>query len=86
MVTRLVRSLHLLGRDVGGAHTNWPRIWVYTVCLCHFIRYFGVRNFRTFSVHVFLITDNAASKSMKMFEEVAEMVKGKGTLGYVDCR
>ena len=23
---------------------------------------------------------------MRMFDEVAEMVKGKGTLGYVDCR
>ena len=24
------------------------KLWVYTVCVCHFVRNFGVRNFRTF--------------------------------------
>ena len=28
-------------------------ILVYTDCICHFVRTFGVRNFRTFTVHVF---------------------------------
>ena len=32
------------------------------------------------------VTGNAASKLMPMFEEVAEMVKGKATFGYIDCR
>ena len=30
-------------------------IWVYTVCICHFIRNFGVRNSRTFTVFAILI-------------------------------
>ena len=28
-------------------------IWVYTVCICHFVRAFGVRNFRTVTVAYF---------------------------------
>ena len=30
-------------------------IWVYTVCICHFFRIFGVRNFMTFTVLIFFI-------------------------------
>ena len=25
-------------------------IWIGSVCICHFVRHFGVRNFRTFTV------------------------------------
>ena len=25
-------------------------IWVYTICICHLVRNFGVQNFRTFTV------------------------------------
>ena len=25
-------------------------IWVHTVCICHFVRHFGVRNFRAFTI------------------------------------
>ena len=28
-------------------------IWICTVCLCHFVRHFGVRNFRTFIVYYY---------------------------------
>ena len=31
-------------------------VWVYTVCICYFVRNFGVRNFRTFTVELFIIT------------------------------
>lgn len=30
--------------------------------------------------------DNAASKQMSLLEEVAEEIRGKGTIAYVDCR
>ena len=30
-------------------------IWVCTVCICHFIRNFGVRIFRTFTVHGYFV-------------------------------
>ena len=29
-------------------------IWVYTVCICHFVRNFGVRKFRIFIVQVYM--------------------------------
>lgn len=34
----------------------------------------------------FTVLESAASKSMGLLEGVAEEVKGKGTLAFVDCR
>jgi hypothetical protein len=31
-------------------------------------------------------TDNAASKQMSLLEDLAEEIKGKGTVAFVDCR
>ena len=30
--------------------TERSLIWVYTVCICHIVRHFGVQTFRTFAV------------------------------------
>lgn len=35
---------------------------------------------------VISVSDNAASKSMSLFDTVAEEIKGKATIAYVDCR
>ena len=35
-------------------------IWVYIVCICHFVRHFGVGNFRTFIIPTTHFCENSA--------------------------
>ena len=48
-----LKTLSGIANSVDPDQTASSLIWVCTVCICHFLRHFGVPNFRTFTLVIF---------------------------------
>ena len=53
---------------------SFSLIWVCTLCICHFIRNFGVQNFQTFTIYLSYLLNNQTSSTTNCIERYSNFV------------